>query len=180
MLKNKRSIELSLNFLVIIIISIVIFGFGMVFLSSLASQAEDIRKLSINQIDERISSLICEGSDRVCIAVTSKNIQRNKFDIFGIKIFNILESQEFQIEVKPSNPLGFKQDNTPITGPPLIINPPSRTIYIGQNEEKEIGIGVQVPSNAPVGGTYILNVEIKTSDGNLYVPGVQKLYVIVS
>jgi len=180
MLKNKKSIELSLNFMVIIIISIVIFGFGMVFLSKLASQAEDIRKLTLNQIDGRISSLICEGSDRVCIAVTSKSIQRSKFGIFGVKIFNILETQDFQIEVKPSNPLGFKQDNTPITGPPLIINPLSRTINIGQNEEKDFGIGVQVPPNAPVGSTYILNVEIKTSDGSLYVPGVQKLYVLTS
>ena len=175
---NKNSMELSLNFLVIIIISITIFGFGIYFISNLAQQAEDLRKLTLSQIDEQISGLACEGSDRICIVAEKKKIQRGKVSIFGIKILNVLDSKNFQIVANPSSPLGYKRDNSPITSPALIINPPlGRTESINKNEDKTVGIGVQVPKDAPIGGTYIIDVEIRNG-GNLYVP-LQKLYVEV-
>ena len=175
---NKNSMELSLNFLVIIIISITIFGFGIYFISNLAQQAEDLRKLTLSQIDEQISGLACKGSDRICIIAEKKKIQRGNVGIFGIKILNILESKDFQIIARASSPLGYKKDNSPITSPALIINPPQgRMESIQKNEDKTIGIGVQVPENAPIGGTYIIDVEIRNG-GNLYVP-LQKLYVEV-
>ncbi len=174
---NKKSLELSLNFLVIIIISITIFGFGIYFISNLAREAEDLRGLTLSQIDEQIRDLACEGSDRVCMATEKIKMQKGKFGIFGIKILNILDSESFQVVVNPSSPLGYKRDNSPITSPALIINPKSRTTDIKKNEDKTIGIGVQVPKDAPVGGTYIIDVEIR-NNGNLYVP-LQKIYVEV-
>lgn len=174
---NKKSVELSLNFLVIIIISITIFGFGIYFISNLAQEAEDLRGLTLAQIDEQIRDLACGGSDRVCMAAEKIKIQKGKVGIFGIKILNVLDSENFQIVASPSSPLGYKKDNSAITSPALIINPPSRTADIKKNEDKTIGIGVQVPKNAPVGGTYIIDVEIRNS-GQLYVP-LQKLYVEV-
>ena len=175
--KNKRSVELSLNFLVIIIISITVFGFGIYFISNLAKEAEDLRDMTIGQIDEQISGLVCEGSDRVCIIAEKKKIQRGKVGIFGIKILNIIDSGDFQIAANPSSPLGYRRDNSPIAGPALVISPQSRTVDIKKNEDKTIGIGVQVDRDAPVGGTYIIDVEIR-NNGNLYVP-LQKLYVEV-
>ena len=175
---NRKSMELSINFLVIIIISITIFGFGIYFISNLAQEAEDLRKLTLSQIDEQISGLACEGADRICIIVEKKKVSRGKVSIFGIKILNILDSEDFQIVARPSSPIGYKMDNSPITGPALVINPPQgRTESIRKNEDKTIGIGVQVPKNAPIGGTYIIDVEIRNG-GNLYVP-LQKLYVEV-
>ncbi len=175
---NKKSIELSLNFLVIIIISITIFGFGVYFISSLAQEAEDLRGLTQKQIDEQISGFACEGSDRICIVAEKKKIQRGKVGIFGIKILNILESEDFQIVARASSPIGYKRDNSPITSPALIINPPvPRWESINKNEDRIVGIGVQVPKDAPIGGTYIIDVEIRYV-GGLYVP-LQKLYVEV-
>ena len=174
---NKKSMELSLNFLVIIIISITIFGFGIYFISSLAKEAEDLRTLTLAQIDEQISGLVCEGSDRICMVSEKKKIQRGKVHIFGINILNILDSGSFQVVASPSSPLGYKRDNSPITGPALIISPQSRTAYIKKNEDKTVGIGIQVDKDAPIGGTYIIDVEVRYG-GNLYVP-LQKLYVEV-
>ena len=172
--------ELSLNFLVIIIISITIFGFGIYFISNLAQEAEDLRKLTLSQIDEQISGLACKGSDRICIIAEKKKIQRGKVGIFGIKILNILESKDFQIIARASSPIGYKKDNSQITSPALMIKPPpsqGRRESIQKNEDRTVGIGVQVPKNAPIGGTYIIDVEIK-NNGQLYVP-LQKLYVEV-
>ncbi len=174
---NKKAIELSLNFLVIFIISIIIFGFGIRFISKLSSEAIKLQDITIDDLDERISDVVCEGSDRVCIGNERMTIRKKEVGVFGLKILNILDSQEFEITVTPSNPLGFKKDNTPITNPPLLVNPASRSVPIKRNEEAKVGIGVQVPANA-VSGTYILDVDIKTYDGKPY-STVQKLYVDV-
>src|SRR3989338_10725537 len=137
---NKKAIELSLNFMVILIISIIIFGFGIRFISKLSSEAIDLTEITIDDLDERISDVVCEGSDRVCIGRERMTIRKKEVDIFGLKILNILDSQNFDIEVNPSSPLGFKKDNQPIVESAefkgLIINPKIRNdVFIGKNEE---------------------------------------------
>src|SRR3989344_7592780 len=113
---NKRGVELSINFLVIIILSIVIFGFGVVFMQKLFSQANNLRDLTLEDLDAKIGSLVCEGSDRVCIGFDRKVIKRKDFDVFGLRILNILDTQDFIITVNPpaGDYLGFKKDKTPI------------------------------------------------------------------
>lgn len=183
---NKRGIELSMNFLVILIISLVIFGFGILFISRLSSEANNLSKIGADQLDQRISGLICEGSERVCMGIERQTIQRNKFGVFGVKIFNLEDSQEFEITVLPSNPIGYDSKNMPIqkTGSfkglivvPSLYNNPGRSVRIEKNEEENIGIGIQVPKDAPP-GTYIFNVDIKDGSGNAY-SKTQKLYVDV-
>ena len=177
---KKGAIELSVNFLVIIIISIVIFGFGVYFISKLSATATDLTQMTASELDQKIANLVCEGFDRVCIGTEKKTIQRKKFDVFGIKIFNVMPAQNFDITINPpTDKLGIKYDKTPIplTSSQLIVNPGSRSVSISQNEERNIGIGVQVPPDA-VPGTYILNVEIKSQGGTQYTP-IQKLYVEV-
>ena len=165
---NKKSIELSLNFLVVIIISIIIFGFGIKFISGLFSQANELRDITFDQLDERIGDIICEGSERVCIGIDKKTIEKGKFDVFGVKILNVINYEEFEIKVSPSSPIGYKKNNDPISGPLLNVNPKNRPLTIKKNEEKIVGIGVEAPSNA-LSGIYILNVDIMTtSNGQKY------------
>lgn len=174
---NKKAIELSMNFIVILIISIVIFGFGVRFISKLSSQATELQELTISELDERIGSLICEGSDRVCVGIDRKKIAAKKFDVFGLKIINIIDPQNFDVTVSRPAPSGYKKDKQEIPSDNLVVNPKSRSIFIGKNEEKIVGIGVQVPANAQP-GTYIFNVRIQTADGQPY-SQIQKLYVDV-
>ena len=176
---NKSAIELSLNFIVILIISIIIFGFGVNFISRLSSQATELQEMTVGELDERIGSLICESSDRVCVGIDRKTINKKGFGIFGLKILNIVENENFEVTVKnPENYLGYKKDGAEIaiSNPKLIVNPAARSVNIKKNEERNLGIGIEVPDNA-VSGTYILNVEIKNA-GALY-GSVQKLYVDV-
>ena len=173
----KKAVELSLNFIVILIISIIIFSFGVRFISKLSSQATELQDITISELDERIGSLICEGSDRVCVGVDRKTIKRTKFDVFGLKILNILDSQLFAITVSRPTPSGYTRNRQEIQSDSLAWNPKARDIFIEKNEEKNLGIGVQVPANA-VSGTYIFNVEIKSADGKLY-SNIQKFYVDV-
>lgn len=174
---SKKAIELSLNFIVILIISIIIFGFGVAFISKLSSQATELQEMTTSELDERIGSLICEGSDRVCIGVDRKTIKRTKFDVFGVKIVNILDNQNFEIVVSRPMPSGYMRDKNEIRGDGLVWSPKSRSVFIEKNEERVVGIGIQVPPDA-VSGTYIFNVQIRTADGVPY-SATQKLYVDV-
>ena len=174
---NKKAIELSLNFMVILIISIVIFGFGIKFIQKLSSQATELQDITIGELDERIGNLVCEGSDRVCIGIDRIIIKRTKFDVFGLKIINILDTQNFDITVTRPAPSGYTKNKQPIQSDSLIWNPKSRSIFIEKNEEKNLGIGVQVPANSAP-GTYIFDVRIQAADGKPY-SSVQKLYVDV-
>ena len=174
---SKRAIELSMNFIVIIIITIIIFSFGILFIRNLSQNANDLTQLTLKDIDQRISDLSCDGSSRVCISPDTITIQKKKFDVFGIKIINAGNDANFIITVTYQSPLGYKKDASPITSPPLKLNPSApRAVSIMKNDGKKIGIGVEVPANA-VSGTYILDIDIRTSAG-LYVP-IQKLYVNV-
>lgn len=174
---GKKAIELSLNFIIIIIISIIIFGFGVRFISKLSSQAIELQEVTTSELDERIGNLVCEGSDRVCIGIDRKTVRRVKFDVFGLKIINILESQNFDIIVSRPIPSGYTKNKQAIENDNLIWNPKVRSVFIEKNEEKNLGIGVQVPANA-VSGTYIFDVKIQTADGKPY-SATQKLYVDV-
>lgn len=174
---GKKAIELSLNFIVILIISIIIFGFGIRFISKLSSQATELQEITTAELDERIGNLVCEGSDRVCVGIDRKTIKRTKFDIFGLKIVNILESQNFDITVERPTPGGYTITKEDIPTDSIIWNPRQRSVFIEKNEEKSLGIGVQVPASI-VSGTYIFNVRIQTENGKPY-SNIQKLYVDV-
>ena len=160
---SKKAVELSLNFIVILIVSIVIFGFGIKFISTLSSEAKSLTELTFDELDNMIGTLVCEGSDRVCIGIDTKTIKKKELGVFGLKIINILdpppdqEGQIFDITVEPSNPLGYTKERREITSPapPLKTHPDStapRSIFIKKNDEADIGIGIDVPSNA-VSGT---------------------------
>jgi len=180
---NKRSIELSLNFIVIFIISVIIFGFGIKFISNLSSEATELQEITISELDQRIGNLVCEGADRVCIGIDRKIIKRKEFEIFGLKILNVLDSQNFDISILPVEEYGevvvIKKDGAKVLSDiGLIVQPSFRRVYIRLNEEAKIGIGVEVPANA-VSGTYIFNVEIQTADGEQY-STIHKFYVEVT
>ena len=176
-MSSKKAIELSLNFIVILIISIIIFGFGVRFIQKLSTQATELQDITTAELDDRIGNLVCEGSDRVCIGIDRKTIKRTKFDVFGLKIINILESQSFDVIISRPTPSGYTKTKQEIPRDDLIWNPKARSVFIEKNEEKNLAIGVQVPADV-VSGTYIFDVKIQTADGKPY-SATQKLYVDV-
>ena len=179
---NKKAIELSLNFIIIIIMSIVVFGFGIKFIYELASKANTLHDLTLDDLDKRIGSLVCDGSERACIGIDKKTIKRNKYGVFGLGIINLLDKQDFVIEVSPTSPAGYKKNNEPLSSS-LTIVPTLSIITIDRNAEKNIGIGIEAPASAE-SGTYIFNVNIYISNpppalGRQKYVATQKIYVEV-
>lgn len=168
---SKKGIELSINFLVTIIIAITIFMFGMKFIYNLAGEATEIEGLTTEQLDMRIGELLCESTERVCIGIDKKKILRGKFAVFGVKILNIQEGSNFEININPAIPAGYTRNNDPI--PTSGIKMKYRdSFFIKRNGEEDVGIGVEVPKDTPA-GTYIFNVIV------LPYNSLHKLYVEV-
>jgi hypothetical protein len=176
-MRKRGAIELSMSFLVVILISVIIFGFGIRFIYNLTKQANEIQSLSVEDIDRRILNMVCEGNAKVCLGTDRKTIRKEDFDVFGIKIVNAGDSEDFLVKAEFAK--GITKTGGQITSSTLEINPPpnmGRSVTIAKNDEAMIGIGIGVPANA-IPGTYIFNVVI-TSSGQPYVP-IQKLYVEV-
>lgn len=167
----KKAIELSLNFLVTIVIAVVIFGFGIKFIYDLSSDVKEMESLTIDDLDGRIGQLACGAADKVCIGTTKKTIQKGKFDVFGIRIINILDEQDFNIEITPANPSGYTKDDVPILTNNIKLKY-RNSISIKKNEEENIGIGIEVPKDTK-SGTYIFDVKVLPYDE------INKIYVEV-
>jgi len=176
---DKRGIELSINFLVTIIIALVIFAFGIKFIYDIASQATELEGLTTEDLDERIGQLLCESTDRVCIGIDRRTIENGDFGVFGLKIINVQESRNFHVEAIPS---GHTVNNGPIsilTGNELLVKL-RKDLFIGRNQEETVGIGIEVPRGAEA-GTYIINVQVQheTSNGFEDYSSLRKIYVEV-
>ena len=115
---EKRGIELSLTFLVTIILAVVIMAFGVRFLYSLASEATELDRTSTEQLDKRFAELSCSSNDKVCIGIIRKVIQKGNTDAFGLKIINIGAASEFKVEVNASK--AFDRQNNEIANNSLI------------------------------------------------------------
>ncbi len=156
----KNGMELSLTFMVTIIMAIVVFVLGIRFAYNLADETNDIKNAASGQLDKKFAEISCDGNDRVCIGIERKLIARGKSDVFGLKIINIYNDTDFNITVSRPSPSGYTKGSKNITKDTLEWEPKFRTIMVERNEEKEMGIGISVPRDAEQ-GTYIFDVKVE-------------------
>ena len=176
---NKKGFELSINFIVILIISIVVFGFGIKIAYDIINQAEGLKDITLKDIEANLESIICDSSERICIGTSTMEIRPNKRGFFTVGILNTYDDiEDFYIDIKES-----ESDGIPYIGGTYWML--QNKVTIKPNEQKKIGIAVQVPGGTDK-GTYVLNVYVcsdekisceKNSD-NRY-GTTQKLYIVV-
>ena len=177
---NKKGIELSINFLVTLILAITIFSFGIIFARNLLGGASELTEMTDSDLDKRIGDLLCSGNERVCYGIRDKTIKRGEFDIFGVRILNILNQGdvEFTITVSDTGLVakGQKQiQDVSTLDHRLNILPKVRSEIVANNEDESFGVGIEVPKNA-MPGRYILDVSV-TYGAEQY--DFSKLYVTV-
>jgi hypothetical protein len=159
---NKRAIELSINFIVMLILAIATFAGGMLFLSKFFGKAQEMRGTLDSQTQREIEKLLDSGSP-VVIPISTKEIFRNKFDTFGAGILAKFNGQYTLTVSQSSSGSAFTKDKQPITWnmQDWKIQPSAtQTIHLNKNEKGKILIGMTVPNNAPV-GTYLLTITVK-------------------
>ncbi len=179
MMKNKKGIELSINFIVILILSIVIFGFGIVFLRNMFIEIGTIKQVTDEDFKANIENLLCDSSERICIGTNRREIRRNKVGFFTLGIRNTYpENKNFYINVEQDEDFGDADLST------LIHN--QGKISLNPNEHEQVGIAVGVQGSAGK-GTYVLNVYVCIDedssceeDSDKRYGTTKKIYVVVN
>lgn len=189
---NKRGVlGLSVETLVVIIISMIILVGGISLLYKFIGGAEEIKA----DLDERtkveIERIILDEGKQVVLPFHTATINRGENHVFGIGILNIRSADadgnpqtHFTLHVAPKTYIdlgGVTTDIDPYTDSSrteqrwLLYN--DRDMIIQENEHRTESILVAVPIDALI-GQFIFDATVEDADHKLY-GNVQKFYVTV-
>jgi hypothetical protein len=129
---NKRAIELSVNFIVVMILGLATFSLASVLTYNMFSKSYIMKKDIDAQTKTQIGSLLTSGQ-QVAMPVARLQIQRGKNDVVGIGILNTEDTggDNFFIEIiglktddsTDTTKIGiYNQDGTAITDPTIKAN----------------------------------------------------------
>lgn len=177
---DKKGMELSINFIVMLILAIVVFGFGLYFAQRVFTEANVLKANLAESTQNQIIALLNRG-DQVAVPVTSVDVNAGQPAVFGIGILNTLASQAFTISVqctvaidRNSNPITLAQgggcDNTI-----KISDNGLTTVTIAAKKQDVIPIAIQIPSSKKK-GTYGFTITVKDSSGKTY-GDIKQIYV---
>jgi len=190
---NKKAFLLSINFVVILIISIIVFTIGLYVVNRFFEFAKE-EKLRWDDLTRREIDAALDSGDRIAIPRYKKTLANGEFASFGVGILNVLQGGERDFRVRidfvlasdrtgefcnagspgdcgnPDSWLRTVYDETP---------PINFTLQIKNNEKRDFLVGVDV-IGAP-SGTYVFNVDIDYDDAGAWkdYDTLHKIYVDV-
>ena len=97
-MNKKAALELSANFLVILIIAISVFGMGIRMTYQLMTKAEEIRSDVDESTQREIEEALTTG-EIVSIPINHKKTKTGKSVVFGLGIFNSESTQSFIVDM---------------------------------------------------------------------------------
>jgi hypothetical protein len=180
-MQRKGAIGLSINTLVVIIISLVVLAGGITLLYKFIGGATDIKTQLDSRTNAELERLLVDQGKLVALPLHVATIQRGESHIFGIGILNIGEvGNQFFVKVDPVKVISEQEED--ITGQVnlnnvytwLLFDDSELTIKEGQHS-KEI-ISVDVPDDAVV-GQYVFNAKVFANNDQYGTT--QKFYVTV-
>ncbi len=172
MFNNKRGIELSINFIVMLILAIAVFAGGLVFASKFFSHAQTVRGNLDAQTEKQIEKLLDSGSP-VVLPISSKDINKAKFATFGVGVLAEYNG-EYILDVQYSGD-AFKKDKTRITADAgSWLEVPVTNQELKKNDKGKFMIGVTVPKDAER-GTYLFNVKVDYMGNPSAIPPIQPI-----
>lgn len=185
-LKNsKKGMELALNFIVIIILTIVVFTMGLYFAVTSFSKTEMITQDTLGQLGDQLEDLACNDKEAVCVGIAKKTVKRGDLAVFGLQIANRIGNDEvFTFTITPK---GYVLDSAPDQnidgddGTVAVVYQRDATT-IKANDLKKFPIGIQATKESKYDATYIFDVKVFSGTTSSAYPGannIQKLYLRV-
>ena len=181
-ISKKGSIELSVSFMVKLIIAIVVFGFGLTIIGNIMSTAESGELTS--QIDQQMEDqirMLMDTRDRIVIFPEEHRLSINTPATYALGILNVLDlpnpAVEFSVDIQCHSHVsvgGSYSENCDYANQ-WILEPANERIQ----KEATLGIAVRPGSDAEY-GTYVYNVRVNydhQSDSGVY--GITKFRVRV-
>lgn len=111
---NRKAFELSVNFLVMLIISIVIFGGALYMVKQFFSSTQEIQKKVSAEIEAEIERRLVESGEQVAIPLNKAKLGLRESYAFGLGILNML-GEEKTFSIKMNFDRAFTKFNEPIT-----------------------------------------------------------------
>ncbi len=179
MINSKGAIELSINMIVMIVISLAILAAGIVLLNNLISGAEDIQQQLDQNTQQRLNDLLVSQGQQVALPFHTATIERGENHIFGIGILNTGQvGNIFQLAVEFDKYLDPRGQEMALTDNPLAwARYEHRDLTIIEGENQKLAILISVPRNA-VAGQYLFKAKVLLPGGETY-GNVQRFYVKV-
>jgi hypothetical protein len=160
--KSKKGIELSINFIVMLILAVAVFAGGLMFAAKFFGQAEKMRGNLDAQTEKQIEKLLDSGSP-VVLPLSTKEIFRSKFETFGVGVL-AQNSGKYTLTVTYKD--AFKKDKTRITlNAQDWLNIAMTEMALKKNEKGKFLVGVMVPREAE-SGTYLFEVSVGFKSDN--------------
>lgn len=176
-MNKKAAIELSVNFIVVIILSLVIVSSGIYVISKFFTESEKLQGTIQDATESEIESLLAPGQ-QVAIIKNRKSISGGNNDYFNLIVLNIRgEKTDFNVDITFNK--AYDSSNNEIS---ILADDAEKWLHyisdfsLDNNKAKKLSIFVAVDKSAKK-GEYIFDVDVKQT-GESY-GSKNKLYVIV-
>lgn len=158
MAKGKKAMELSINFIVTLILAIVVFSMGLSIAFKLVNKVTNVQKDVDESTKQQIEGLILRTNQRVVLPFNSKIVNKGKTEVFNVGIYNNLGTQKnFKLDISclsldrnpcPGGPIPGSSSQQPTVD--FIRNP----ALIQNNDFTVYKIAFQTKSSTSVGTFY--------------------------
>lgn len=172
---NKKGFELSINFIVILIITIVVFSAGIYITQRIFQEANKI-KAQLDSDSEANIRILLDRGERFAIPISTKETKPGQTVTFGVGLLNVKSNEtDFAITVTCSGGVtpGQQTITNACSSADSLISDPSRELK--PNEQVIIPVAIRVSGQK---GTYIFTVSVKVNgaaDNSNYPP--KQIYV---
>ena len=181
---NKHGFELSVNFIVMLILSISALSLGIFFARNVFKTSNDITKTPVSQFESQLETLSCDSTQPICIGLNKKEVAVGRYVVYTLVINNqFKEAKTFHVHVKVSKGLSIR------TKEPLSATDLSRVkiatrkvVNMDSYSSEKVPIAVQ-PTYGTKHGTYSILVNVTYNDLGSATEkkyGVDYVYLIVN
>jgi hypothetical protein len=177
----RKAVELSVNFIVTIIIAIVVFAAGLYLLGKTRSQVSGLIDDNDAAVQKMIEDIECSGGQYACIGTREKSIVAGKAEYFTVKLFNNRDSETlFNITITPLSAFaaGTKESISASVIAEKVAVSAEKNYTIGSKQEKSTVMGAMIKRGSP-SGTYQFQISVEYEESGIIRSYVNPMVVYV-
>ncbi len=149
---NKKGIELSINFVVIMILSIIMLGLGVMMVTKFMNAASPIEQCPKSELDRLLAR------DRVVACPSSGELYPGKEGTFTVGIKNTEDPRNFRVNVQAV--AGVDRQGSSISHDNFEFTYETEFVLNKNADPKLFGLIIKVPPTASKGAEYAINVRV--------------------
>jgi hypothetical protein len=178
MKQKKAAIELSLNFIVFIIIAIAILILGIFIFTQIFGEGKEITGKVSEDVEARLNTLLITGNEKTIIPGTFKTVGKGDIATFALGIKNKDCANQFRIRTNFDIAVDSNNVQQNVESGKIATWYFGESSYdIEQNDRKIVPILIRPDAGAVSGWTYSFDIEVYCG-GQPYAP-LSKIYVVV-